>query len=148
MATWKKHGPILGLVVVCLTAAVYATAMPKVDVQQPLPQTVTDLATASRIEVAENNTVVLSGQFGAEIDDGDEVKREAVLAAAAGAAKGEAEVELDAKDRAKQELEVEVEGLTAQTTYQVLVDGQVAGTITTDGRGQGELELARATSQQ
>lgn len=147
MATWKKRGPILGLVVVCLTAAVYATAMPTDEAQQPLPAAVADLATVSRVEVVENNTVILTGQFGAEIDDGDEIKREATLTATGGTAKGEAEVELDTADRSKQELEVEAEGLTARATYQVMVDGQQAGTFTTDARGKGNLELSRGTNQ-
>jgi hypothetical protein len=148
MAKWKKRGPILGLVIVCLAAAAYATAMPPQEVQQPLPNTIADLATVTRVEVAENSTVILSGQLGPEETDGDEIKREARLTGSVARAEGEAEVELDAADRTKQELEVEVEGLTARTTYQVLVDGQVAGTITTDVRGEGSLELSRPTVQQ
>jgi hypothetical protein len=109
---------------------------------------VADLATVSRVEVVENNTVILTGQFGAEIDDGDEIKREAPLTAPSGAAKGEAEVEMDTADRSKQELEVEVEGLTARATYHVTVDGQQAGTFTTDARGKGSLELSRGTNQE
>ena len=147
MAKWKKRGPIFGLVLVCLTAVAYATAMPPQEVQQPLPMTIADLATVTRVEVAENSTVLLSGQFGVEEADGTEVKREARLTGADGEAEGEAEVELDAADRAKQELEVEVEGLRPRTTYQVLVDGQVAGTITTDVRGEGSVELSRPHAQ-
>jgi hypothetical protein len=148
MAKWKTRGPILGLAVVCLTAAVYAAAMPAQEVQQPLPGAVADLATAARVEVTLNGTIVLSGQFGQESQDGDEVKREATLTPASGSGKGEAEVELDAADRTKQELEVDVEGLTARTTYQVLVDGQLAGSLTTDARGKGSLELSRNTNQE
>jgi hypothetical protein len=148
MATWKKRGPILGLALVCLMVAAYATGMPSPETQQPLPSTVPDLASATRVEVSDNGTVVLSGQLGPESDDGDEMKRLAQLTPASGNAKGEAEVELDTADRAKQELEVEVEGLTARTTYQVTVDGQMAGTITTDVRGKGNLELSRNTNQQ
>jgi hypothetical protein len=147
MATWKKRGPVLGLVGVCLMAAAYATAMPSQEVQQPLPATVADLATVSRVEVAENSTVVLTGNFGGEESDGDEIKREAPLTAANGNGTGEAEVELDSADRTRQELEVDIEGLTARTTYQVLIDGQVVGTITTDVRGKGSLELSRNTNQ-
>jgi hypothetical protein len=129
-----------------LTAALYATAMPPDEMQQPLPASAADLATANRVEIAENREIRLSGQFGAEIDDGDEIKREAVLQPPAGDAKGEAEIELNADDRSRQELEVEVEGLTAKTVYQVLLDGTVVGTITTDVRGKGDLELARGTN--
>jgi hypothetical protein len=145
MAKWKSRGPILGLAIICLTAAVYAGAMPAQEVQQPLPTTVADLATVSRVEVAQNGTVVLAGQFGPEENDGDEIKREAPLTGSSNA-KGEAEVELNADDRARQELEVDVEGLTAQTAYQVLVDGQVAGTLTTNARGKGSLEMSRNTN--
>ena len=145
MAKWKRRVPILGLMAVCLTAAVYAAAMPAAEAQQPLPTTIADLATVSRVELTHNGGVVLAGQFGAEIDDGDEVKREATLTGADGAGKGDAEVELDTADRTKQELEVDVEGLGPQATYQVLVDGQVAGTLTTDARGKGSLELSRNT---
>ena len=146
MAKWKKRGPILGLMALCLGAAAFATAMPADEMQQPLPSAIADLSSAARVEVSENSTVVLSGQFGAEETDGDEIKREAVLTGTTG--KGEAEVELDTADRTKQELEVEVEGLKATTTYQVLVDGQVAGTLTTDARGEGNLELSRNTNQE
>ena len=148
MAIWKKRGPIIGLAIVCMMVAAYATGMPSPETQQPLPDSVADLSAATRVEVSENGTVVLSGQLGAEIDDGDEKKRTALLAAASGNAKGEAEVELDSADRTKQELEVEVEGLKARTAYQVAVDGQVAGTITTDVRGKGNLELSRNTNQE
>jgi hypothetical protein len=148
MAKWKTRWPILGLAIVCLVAAIYTVRMPAQEVQQPLPTTVPDLAAVSRVEVSENGTVVLAGQFGPEEDDGDEVKREAKLAASAGEGEGEAEVELDAGDRSRQELEVDVERLKASTTYQVLVDGQMAGTLTTDARGKGSLELSRNTNQQ
>jgi hypothetical protein len=147
MAKWKQRGLIFGLVVVGLTAAAYATGMSSQDVQQPLPATIGNLAAVTRVEVAEQSAVVLSGQFGAEERDGDELKREAQLTGADGA-NGEAEIELDADDRTRQEFEVEVEGLRASTTYQVLVDGQVAGTITTDARGEGSLELSRTTAPQ
>ena len=148
MAKWKRQGPILGLIIVCLTAAVYAMATPTQAVRQSLPDVVPDLATVSRVEVAENGNVVLAGQLGPEAADGDEVQREAALTATAGDAAGEAEVEIEAADRTKQELEVEVERLTARTTYQVLVDGHVAGTITTDARGRGSLELTRGAVQE
>jgi hypothetical protein len=121
--------------------------MPAQEVQHPLPETIADLATVSRVEISENGTVVLAGEFGAEENDGDEVKREARLAPSAGNGEGEAEIELDAADRTRQELEIEVEDLTARTTYQVLVDGQMAGTITTDVRGRASLELSRPTAQ-
>ena len=147
MSKWKKRGPVLGLVALCLTAAAYAAAMPAQEVQGSLPETIADLATVTRVEVAENSNIVLSGQFSAERTDDDEIKREAQLNATGGKAAGEAEVELDAADRRKQELEVDVEGLTAQSTYQVLIDGQVAGTITTDSRGKGSLELSRNTNE-
>lgn len=146
MAKWKTRGPILGLAAVCLLATAYAAAMPAQGTEQALPATVGDLATATRVEVSENSTVVLSGTLGAEETDGDEIKREAPLTATSGNAKGEAEIEIDTNDRTQQELEVEVEGLTARTTYQVLVDGQVAGTITTDVRGKGSLELTRSSN--
>ena len=143
MAKWKKRWPVLGLAVVCLTAAVYAAAMPAYETQQPLPAGVPDLTGVARVDVTENGNVVLAGQFGAEVADDDEIKRGAPLTATSGTAKGEAEIELDTNDRTKQEFEVDVEGLTARTTYQVLIDGQVAGTITTDARGRGSLELSR-----
>lgn len=147
MAKWQKRGPILGLAALCVAAAAYATAMPSQEIQQPLPDTVADLATVTRVEVAANSTVILSGTFGPEENDGDEIKREAPLTASSGNGKGEAEVELNAEDRTRQELEVDVEALTARTTYQVLVDGNVVGTITTDVRGKGSLELSRNTNQ-
>ena len=146
MSKWKKRLPIAGLVLVCLTALAYTVSMPAQELQRPLPEGVADLATVARVDVSLNGTVVLSGQFGSEIDDGDEIKREAPLTGSAGNAKGEAEVELDADDRTKQELEVDVTGLSAQTTYQVQLDGQLVGTIETDARGRGSLELSRNTN--
>jgi len=146
MSTWRRRIPILGLALVCLTAAAYAVAMPADERQQPLNAAVVDLGTAARIDVSEGATVVLSGQFGAETTDDDEIKREASLAASSGGATGEAEIELDAADRSKQELEVEVAGLKASAEYQVLIDGQLAGTLNTDARGRGNVELSRGTN--
>jgi hypothetical protein len=146
MAKWKRHGPLLGLALVATMAAAYAVAMPAQELQQPLATSIGDLATASRIEVHQAGTVVLSGQFGAETVDDDEIKREAALAPTAGAGKGEAEIELDASDRTKQELEVEVEGLNPRTAYELVIDGQPAGAITTDSRGRASVEFSRGTN--
>ena len=142
MSRWKKFGPVLGLAIVILMASAYTTAMP-VQTSQELPGTVGDLATITRIEIAENSTVVLAASLGPEEQDGNEFTREARLEAESGTAHGEVEIEIDAADRTRQEIEVEVEGLTPQTTYQVLLDGQVAGIITTDERGEGSVDLSR-----
>jgi hypothetical protein len=130
-------------------AATYAVTSPMQDAEQPLAAAVADLATVSQIEVRDGNTVVLSGQFGAEVADDDEIKRTALLTSAAGgAAKGEAEIELDADNRANQELEVAVEDATARVTLQVFLDGQLAGTFQTNARGKGNMELSRGTDTQ
>ena len=149
MAKTKRLGPLVALAVVCAVAAAYAVTSPMQDAEQPLPAAVADLATVSQIEVRDGSSVVLSGQFGAEEVDGEEVKRMAPLTPAAGSAiKGEAEVELDADNRANQELEVSVEGATARATLQVFVDGQLAGTFQTNARGKGDIELSRGTDVQ
>ena len=147
MAKWRLRIPILGLMLVCFIATAFAVRMPADEVQQPLAANVGDLATVSRIEVRDHATPLLSGEFGAETTDDDEIKREATLTSAgAGAAKGNAEIELDAADRTEQELEVEVEGLAPRATYQIVIDGQLAGTMTTDARGRGNIELSRGTN--
>jgi hypothetical protein len=147
MSKWKKRLPLAGLGIICLTALAYTVSMPAQELQRPLPDSVADLAKVTRVDVSLNGTVVLSGQFGNEIDDGDEIKREAPLTGSAGNAAGEAEVELDTDDRTKQELEIDVTGLSARSTYEVRLDGELIGTIVTDARGRGSLELSRNTNQ-
>ena len=148
MAFSKRIGPLVALVIVCAVAATYAVTSPMQDAEQPLPASIADLATVSQVEVRDGSAVVLSGQFGAEVEDGDDIKRVAPLTAATGAAKGEAEVEFDADNRANQELEVSVEGATARATLEVFIDGQLAGSFQTNARGKGDIELTRGTDVQ
>ena len=144
MARSKRFGPVVALAAVCVLAGVYAAAMPTAEEQQSLPQQIADLSSVTRVEISDGNSVVLSGQFGAEVADDDEMKREAVLADAAGAqAAGEAEIEMDTNNREEQELEVEVRGLSPKGTYQVLLDGAPIGALTMDARGRGSVEFAR-----
>jgi hypothetical protein len=91
--------------------------------------------------------VVLSGRFGeagTDDDDGGDVERKADLTATSGGARGEAEIEISAgAGRAtKQKLEVEVEGLTAGSSFTVVVDGRSVATITADPRGKADVELS------
>jgi hypothetical protein len=60
------------------------------------------------------------------------------------AGKGVAEIEIE-RDGAsiKEEIELEAQGLPANTTFTVRVDGQSAGTFTTTRRGTTELKLTR-----
>jgi Ca2+-binding RTX toxin-like protein len=48
-------------------------------------------------------------------------------------------------DPSEQKLEVEVEGLAANTTYNVAIDGVVVSTITTDSEGEGEMQLVSSS---
>lgn len=144
MAISKKYGPIVAFVLLCAVATTYVLATPMQDSEQALPASVADLATVSQVEVRDSNGGgVLSGQFGAEAVDGPEVKRKATLRPSSGTGKGDAEIELDADNRANQELEVSVQGVAAAATYQVFVDGQLAGSFKTNSRGNGDIELSR-----
>jgi hypothetical protein len=137
--------PVLGLILVCVGAA-YAVAKTDLqEIQGRLPTTMTDLTTVSNVEVrAADQSVVLSGQFGAATTTGTEIERHATLNAtgSVAAAKGTAEIEIVRNgQRTESELEIDVEGLTASTSYVLVVDGVEATTFKTDPRGRAEVEL-------
>lgn len=74
----------------------------------------------------------------AEVED-DDVTFEADLTGA-GAAAGEAEF-----NATTAKFELEIQGATANTTFDVAIDGVVVGQITTNDEGEGELELSRVS---
>lgn len=104
-----------------------------------------DLAVVSQIEVrAADGGVVLAGQFGAATTEDGETEREATLSAAGAlaGARGTAEIELTPRGhQTERELELDVEGLPANTSFTVVVDGQTLTTFTTDADGEAEVEL-------
>ena len=139
---------VAGVVLAAAAAAVGGAALLRADgPAQALPAEAGDLSTVTAVEIRDaSGRAVLSGSLGqpAAASDGD-VERKATLAATDGsAAAGEAEVEISkAKSGAvEQELEVDVKGLAASTPYTVHVDGRAAGSFTTDGSGEAELELS------
>ncbi len=112
----------------------------------PLPADVGDLSNAQFMIVKDSaGTIVLSGRLIRQPADGDEVEREGDLIGTGdfATAKGRAEVEVkQVGEHLEQEVELAVKGLPAKTTYAVFIDTKQIGTITTNDRGLGELELA------
>jgi hypothetical protein len=108
-----------------------------------LAPAVGDLATARTVELVQDARVLLSGTFATTSEEDDEVERTASLTSS-GSAKGVAEIEIERDGSSiKEEIELEARGLPADTNFVVRVDGQSAGTFTTNGRGTTALKLTR-----
>ena len=120
-------------------AGAIAVSVEAADQMGQLPASMADLSAAREVQVRDaSDQVVLVGTFAAANAEGE---RKAALSASSGTARGEAEVEPLDRNGAGFELEVDVEGLTANASYAIHVDGTVAGTVTTDAAGKGEIEL-------
>jgi hypothetical protein len=143
-----RRSVVAAVAVVVFVSGALGLALAVQDDEKALPAEAGDLAAASVIELRDaGGQVVLSGRFGeagTDDDDGGDVERKADLTATSGGARGEAEIEISAgAGRAtKQKLEVEVEGLTAGSSFTVVVDGRSVATITADPRGKADVELS------
>jgi hypothetical protein len=90
----------------------------------------------STIVVGDPNNAGLTGTFQSPAS----AELKAPLTNATTGVEGSAEF-----NAAEQKLKIEIEGLPANTTSDVLIDGVKVGQITTDGEGQAELELLNVT---
>jgi hypothetical protein len=132
---------VVALVGIVVLAGVMVSARQRVVTT--LPSAVGDLATARTVELVQDAQVILSGTFATKSEEEDEVERTASLASS-GPAKGVAEIEIERDGVAtKEEIELEAQGLPANASFMVHVDGQSAGTFTTTRRGTTELKLTR-----
>jgi hypothetical protein len=131
--------PITTLMTVFLgTAFAASQATPRT------PSSLPDLTAVAQVEIrAADGAVVLAGQFGAATTEDDETERDAPLSGVgtASGASGTAEFEAIARgNQTERELEIDVEGLPANTSFNVVIDGQVVATFTTDSDGEAEIE--------
>lgn len=115
--------------------------------KQPLPPSLSDLASVKQIEIRDaGGQVVLNGSFAMTTRPNRNVEGEATLAptGADADAAGKAEVEVSTKrgGRVEKELEVEVHNLAPGASFGVFVDGRQAAVFATNPRGAAELELS------
>jgi hypothetical protein len=138
MRSRTKAGVAAVAAVLGLAGAI-AVSVEAADQTGRLPASMADLSGAREVKVRDaSDQVVLLGAFAAANAEGE---RKAMLSASSGTARGEAEVEPLDKNGAGFELEVDVEGLTANASYAIHLDGTIAGTVTTDADGKAEIEL-------
>lgn len=120
------------------------------EIKQPLPPSLDDLAAVRLVEIRDAaGQIVLSGSFTMATKKNGDVEGEATLAAAGADtdAAGRAEVEVSTRNgNVDKELEVEVRKLPPGTTFNLFVDGQQAAVITTNQRGDAELEMTNRPS--
>lgn len=150
---------IIGMVAVLTYATVnvlsHSVTNEKSDEKLPLPPMLTNLAAVEVVEIKDaGGQVILSARFtaGNTAKAGDEVERIATLTGTttgtttgATGATGKVEIEISTKNNtSEQELEIEVRGLSANTTYRVFVDGQDVAALTTDAKGEAEIEWSSA----
>ena len=103
-----------------------------------------DFSNAATAEVRDmQGQVILRGQFAAVAEEDDDLERKAPLAAAGADSgpRGEAEIEVDKGDVSRQEIEFSVVDLAPGTRVTFVIDGQIVGQATANGRGRAELEI-------
>ena len=102
-----------------------------------------DFRNAATAEVRDSaGKVVLHGTFVLVEEEDDDIERKAALAPTTGGeVMGEAEVEFATEMPADQEVEFAARGLTAGTTYTLVVDGREVGSVAADPRGRIAIEL-------
>ena len=105
-----------------------------------------DLSNAATVELRDaQGAAVLRGQFAAvESTDGEQERHAALGPAGADTdAAGEAEVEVSRSSAGvlQQEVEIEVSNVAPNATWTLVIDGNTVGTLTSDSKGHGELEI-------
>ena len=103
-----------------------------------------DFTNAANAEVQDAQGLgVLSGQFAVADEQDDEVERKATLqpTGADADAAGSAEIEFAKSTPVQQEIEFSVRNLAPGTSITFLIDGQVIGQASVNGRGRAELEV-------
>jgi hypothetical protein len=129
------------LLVVC-GALGLAVRQTRDSVPRPEPR-IGNLSSALVVEIHDRaSRRVLYGEFRPVASTVHEAARSAPLMAVEGEAVGSAEIELVRHPNGTlvQELEIDVEGLSPYRDFDVVVDGQRVGPLSTDGRGAGEFE--------
>jgi hypothetical protein len=122
-----------------------------VEIKQPLPPSLDNLAAVKVVEIRDGGgRVILGGNFTITTKQNGEVEGVAPLAASGvdSDAAGKAEIEISNKKNGvvEKEFEIEVRNLAAQTPYLLFIDGQQAASFTTDPRGEVELEMTNGAS--
>jgi hypothetical protein len=142
----KKILPIVGMVFLFAFAAIQVVRSEAQEVKQALPATLNNLSEVKTVEIKdESGQLILSGNFGNAIQDGEELERETVLAATSvmPQARGTAEIEISTnKDSfTVQELELSLKNLSAGGSFKLFIDGQEVFSFTANHEGKAELEF-------
>jgi hypothetical protein len=147
----KRVLPLIGMLLLCGYAAlaVIRTGNKVQEVRQPLPSSISNLATIKLVEIKDaGGQIVLGGNFVVENKQSNEVEGQALLTGTgvSAAAKGEAEFEISTKKDGgtKKELEVSVRDLAPGTTFGLFIDGQQVATFSTNHLGAAKLEMKDA----
>lgn len=145
---------ILPIFVMCISLGYAALAIVRGDsreIKQPLPSSLDNLAAVKLVEIRDGGgRVILGGNFTMTTKQDGDVEGAAPLVASGvdPDAAGQAEIEISNKKNnvAEKELEVEVRNLTANTSYNLSIDGQQAASFKTNHRGEAELEMTNEPS--
>lgn len=146
----KMMMPLVGMFLLGC-AAVWAVMGESRQVEQPLPQSLDDLAAVRLIEVKDaGGQIVLSGSFTVKTKPNGDSEGNATLAATGvdADATGESEFEVSKKRDGSvgKELEVEVHNLAPGASFSLFVDGQQVAVFKTDPRGRADLEMSNRPS--
>ncbi len=121
------------------------------DVRQPLPNALNDLASIKTVEIRDaGGQVVLNGNFTTWTERDGDLNGEALLnrGNSTANARGEADFEVSRERNGfiEKDLDVEVDDLAADTTYNLIIDGQQITSFSTNRRGDAELEFHNRAS--
>lgn len=105
-----------------------------------------DLSSVSIVEVHGPQGAVLNGEFEKEEKSDGSFDLVARLSGTGVKDGGEVEIEIPASNDAdqRQELEIELRGLSPRQSFTVHIDGREVTSVTTDGRGEVDVELKAA----
>ena len=133
-------GMVLLAVVVTGALSQYSSAQ-----TQETPQ-LGDLRSAAIVEVQGPQGTVLSGAFRKEEKSDGSSELVAALSGTGVKDGGEVEIEVPAADDRdqRQELEIELQGLSPRQRFAIHIDGREVTSVTTDGRGEADVELKAA----
>ncbi len=145
----KMVFPMIGMLLL-FGIVVFAVSSSR-DVKQPLPPALNDLASIKTVEIRDaGGQVVLNGNFTTWTERDGDLNGKALLnrANSTANARGEADFEVSRERNGfiEKDLDVEVDDLAADTTYNLIIDGQQITSFSTNRRGDAELEFHNRAS--
>lgn len=136
--------PFAGMV---LLAVIFTGALTQhSSAQTPAAPQLGDLRSVGIVEVHGPHGAVLNGEFGKKEHADGSFDLVARLSGTGVTDGGEVEIEIPAPDDRdqRQELEIELQGLPPKQPFTIHIDGREVTSVTTDGRGEADVELKAA----